>query len=68
MAVVDLVNDIAPKHPYRPVVSPSMEVLRDTIEAADSGDVYTRAYLDKCNRNDLVAIARHLDVELAPAS
>ena len=63
MATVDLVNDIEPKHPFRPV-KVALEDLRNAISAADTGGLYSDSYLGSCTRNDLIAIARHLGVEL----
>lgn len=63
MATVDLTNDIAPTHPYRPVKAKLSE-LRTAITEADENDVYSADYLNKLNRNDLVAVARSLGVEL----
>lgn len=63
MATVDLTNDIEPKHPFRPLRTPLSD-LRAAIKAADTGGNYKDSYLDKCNRNDLVQIARSVGVEL----
>lgn len=63
MATVDLTNDIAPKHPYRPVKL-GLSDLRTAITTADVGGVYSASYLGMCNRNDLVQIARSLGVDL----
>lgn len=63
MATVDLTNDIAPVHPFRPVRT-KLSDLRQAIAAADTNGVYDTAYLDKLNRNDLVAIARALEVDI----
>lgn len=70
MATVDLTNDIAPAHPYRPIKAKLSE-LRAAIIDADSGSIYSASYLNKLNRNDLVAVARSLGVDLpfaAPAA
>lgn len=63
MATVDLTNEISPKHPFRPV-KPYLADLRSLIKAAPGGSSYTDDYLGKCNRNDLVNIARSLGVTL----
>lgn len=61
MATVDLTNEIAPKHPYRPV-KPKLTDVRAAIKAADV--TYTDEYLGRCNRNDLYGIARSEGVDL----
>lgn len=63
MATVDLTNDITPTHPYRPIKAKLSE-LRAAIIDADSGSIYSTAYLGTLNRNDLVSIARSLGVSL----
>lgn len=63
MATVDLYNDIEPKHPFRPV-RVGLEDLRNAISTADTGGVYSTAYLDTLNRNDLINIARSVGVDL----
>lgn len=62
MAVIDLTNDITPKHAYRPI-APKLSELRAAITDADTSNAYSSAFLEKCNRNDLVYIARTLGVE-----
>lgn len=63
MATVDLTNDIEPQHPYRPLKT-HLSDLREAIKGADTEGAYDSDFLDKCARNDLVQIARHLGVEL----
>lgn len=63
MATIDLTNEIEPKHPYRPLKTPLTD-LRAAIKEADTESAYSDDFLDKCNRNDLVAIAHHVGVEL----
>lgn len=63
MATVDLVNDIEPKNPLRPVRI-GLSDLRSAITNADTGGIYSASYLDKLNRNDLISIARSLSIDL----
>lgn len=62
MATLDLTNDITPLHPYRPDKI-SLGELRRQIRATVPS-VYTQAFLDNCNRNDLMNIARTHGVRL----
>lgn len=62
MATVDLTNEITPKHPFRPVRL-KLADLRTAIKTKAPA-AYTDEYLDRCNRNDLVSIARTVGVAL----
>lgn len=63
MATIDLTNEITPKHPHRPVKE-TLSGLRAAIKAAPGGSGYSDGYLGKCNRNDLLYIARNLGVTI----
>lgn len=63
MATKDLVNEITPAHPRRPVKT-RLSALRAAITDADATSKYSAEYLGRCNYNDLVAIARSLNVTL----
>lgn len=65
MATIDLTNDIAPVHAFRPV-KPKLSELRSAITEADTGGAYPADLLDKMNRNDLVFTLRSLDADALP--
>lgn len=62
MATLDLQNDIAPQHSFRPVKTALSELRRGIRTALPS--VYSQAYVDNLNRNDLVAIYRAHNLRL----
>lgn len=66
MANTDLVNEIEPQHPFRPVKT-RLQDLRNAINSADTEGQMDQDYLDRLNYNDLVAVARHFGVELPVA-
>lgn len=63
MANVDLVNEIQPQHPFRPVKT-RLADLRAAISDADTEGAVPESDLNKMNYNDLVATARFFDIEL----
>lgn len=67
MATIDLTNDIAPVHAFRPV-KPELSELRSEIAVLDTEDAYPVELLDKMNRNDLVFTIRALQGDALPFS
>ena len=67
MATIDLTNDIAPVHPFRPV-KPELSELRSAITELDTDDAYSADLLSKMNRNDLTYTLRTLQSDALPFS